>query len=73
MPNMDLTIEEAKIVQWIKSVGQAVEAGEGVVEVETDKATLEIEAPASGLLVKILAAEGEVVALGRPVGVIQLK
>lgn len=71
MPNMDLTIENAKIVRWIKNVGQAVRTGEGVLEVETDKATFEIESPADGILVKIIAAEGAVVALGQPVGVIQ--
>lgn len=71
MPNMDLTIEEAKIVHWIKKVGDSVRAGEGVVEVETDKATLEIESPASGVLVKTLAAEGEVVRLAQPVGILK--
>jgi 2-oxoisovalerate dehydrogenase E1 component len=71
MPNMDLTIEEATIVRWTKGVGQAVQAGETILEVETDKATVDVEAPASGLLAKILAAEGDVVPLGRPVGVIR--
>lgn len=71
MPNMDLTIEEAKIVRWIKSVAQPVQAGEGIVEVETDKATFEVEAPASGVLAKILAPEGSVVALGSTIGIIE--
>lgn len=71
MPNVDLTITEAKIVHWIKKIGQSVKSGEGVVEVETDKATFEIEAPAAGVLTKILAAEGEVVELGATIGILQ--
>ena len=71
MPNMDLTIESAKIIKWKKSVGQSVQAGETVVEVETDKATVEVEAPGNGVLVQILVAEGDTVALGRPVGIIK--
>ncbi|MGD0091641.1 MAG: pyruvate dehydrogenase complex E1 component subunit beta, partial [Planctomycetota bacterium] len=71
IPNMDLTIEEAKIIRWKKGLGQSVVAGESLLEVETDKSTVEIEAPANGVLVKLLAAEGDVVGLGKPVGVIK--
>jgi pyruvate dehydrogenase E2 component (dihydrolipoamide acetyltransferase) len=48
-----------------------VQAGETVVEVETDKATVEVEAPGNGVLVQILVAEGDTVALGRPVGILK--
>lgn len=71
MPNMDLTIEEAKILGWSKAVGQSVRAGETILQVETDKAVVDVEAPASGVLAEILADEGEVVALGKSVGIIQ--
>jgi pyruvate dehydrogenase E2 component (dihydrolipoamide acetyltransferase) len=71
MPNMDLTIEEARIVRWTKTIGQAVRAGEVILEVETDKAVVDVEAPADGLLAKIVANEGDVIPLGRPVGFIQ--
>ena len=71
IPNMDLTIEEARIIRWKKGLGQSVRAGECVLEVETDKSTVEIESPANGVLVKMLAAEGDVVALGHPVGLIK--
>src|SRR5262249_3396632 len=50
MPNLDLTISEARIIQWLKQVGDTVAKEEGVVEVETDKAVLTIEAPAAGRL-----------------------
>ncbi|MCY3017467.1 MAG: pyruvate dehydrogenase complex E1 component subunit beta [Planctomycetota bacterium] len=71
IPNMDLTIEEARIIRWKKGLGQSVRKGESVLEVETDKSTVEIESPANGVLVKMLAAEGDVVALGKPVGLIK--
>ena len=44
MPNMDLTIEEAKILGWSKAVGQSVRAGETILQVETDKAVVDVEA-----------------------------
>jgi pyruvate/2-oxoglutarate dehydrogenase complex dihydrolipoamide acyltransferase (E2) component len=51
--------EYSTIQTWLKRVGDRVEAGEPVVEVETDKATEEIEAPVSGTLADILAEEGD--------------
>jgi 2-oxoisovalerate dehydrogenase E1 component len=71
MPNMDLTVEEAKVVQWVKKIGDRVTKGESVLEVETDKAVVEIEAPASGTLARIVAQPDEVVALGATLGVIK--
>jgi len=71
MPNMDLTITEATVVRWLKQPGQAVRAGEEVVEMETDKAVVPIESPADGTLAEILAAEGTVVKLGQQLAVIR--
>jgi pyruvate/2-oxoglutarate dehydrogenase complex dihydrolipoamide acyltransferase (E2) component len=51
--------EYSTIQSWLKRVGDRVEAGEPLVEVETDKATEEIEAPVSGTLSDILAEEGD--------------
>jgi 2-oxoisovalerate dehydrogenase E1 component len=71
MPNQDLTITEGTIVGWLKQVGQSVAAGEGVVDIETDKATFSVEAPLDGTLVEILAGEGTVVLLGQQIGTIR--
>jgi len=71
MPNMDLTITEATVVKWLKQPGQAVRAGEEVVEMETDKAVVPIESPANGTLVEILASEGTIVKLGQQLATIQ--
>ncbi|HEX7526089.1 MAG TPA: dihydrolipoamide acetyltransferase family protein, partial [Gaiellaceae bacterium] len=64
MPALGATSDELKIVQWLKEVGSAVEQGELLLEVETDKATLEVEAAVSGTLLAVLHGPGETVAVG---------
>src|ERR1700724_69878 len=59
MPKMGDTMEEGKILRWIKHEGDAVKKGESLAEVETDKVNIEIEAFASGILRKILVPEGD--------------
>jgi len=54
-------IEEGTVVRWFKTVGERVTEDEIVVEIETAKATQEIEAPTSGTLTRILVQEGETV------------
>ena len=54
MPPLGQTSDELRIVSWLKREGDAVEQGEPLFEVETDKATLEVEAFSSGILRKIL-------------------
>ena len=55
---------KASVLRWLKSEGDAVHAGEAVVELETDKVSYELESPVAGVLVKILAAESEQVPVG---------
>ena len=64
-------ITEATIVKWLKAVGDRVEAGETIVEVETAKSTVEVEAPASGTLSEILFAEDEEVEMGVAIATIE--
>ena len=71
MPHGDLTVTEARVIAWHKKIGDAVRAGEAVVEVETDKATFPIESPANGRLAAILAPEGAVVTHGQELAIIQ--
>ena len=61
MPKYGLQQDEGKVVQWLKNEGEKVEKGEGLVEVETDKAVFEYESPEAGVLRKILVTEGSVV------------
>ncbi|MBV9002950.1 MAG: 2-oxo acid dehydrogenase subunit E2 [Solirubrobacterales bacterium] len=66
MPRLSDSMEEGTIVRWLKSDGEAIAAGEPIVEIETDKATIEYEAEAAGVL-EIVAAEGSTVRLGEPI------
>jgi pyruvate dehydrogenase E2 component (dihydrolipoamide acetyltransferase) len=59
MPRQGNTVESCLLVSWKKHEGDAVEAGETLCEVETDKASFEVEAPASGTLLRVLKQEGE--------------
>jgi pyruvate/2-oxoglutarate dehydrogenase complex dihydrolipoamide acyltransferase (E2) component len=59
---------EGRVSTWLKAVGETVEAGEAIVEIETDKATIELEAPASGRLVEILCEAGRSVTVGGVLG-----
>ena len=71
MPMLGEVMEEGCIVAWLKKEGDTVEQGEMIVEVETDKATYEIESPASGVLKEILVPEGETVPVNTPLAVIE--
>jgi len=64
LPRLSSTAETATVVRWHKSPGQRVEAGEVLVEIETDKATMEVESPESGVVVEILVPEGESAPVG---------
>jgi pyruvate dehydrogenase E2 component (dihydrolipoamide acetyltransferase) len=64
MPKLGFDMREAVLVSWLKQIGDAVEKGEVVAEIESDKATLELEAQAGGVLLQYLAGEGDVVPVG---------
>jgi pyruvate dehydrogenase E2 component (dihydrolipoamide acetyltransferase) len=70
MPALEMAQETGKVIRWLKTPGSRVEKGEPLVEIETDKITVEIEAPASGVLRDVTALEGEVVPVGRTIAVI---
>lgn len=70
MPKLTDTMEEGVLVEWKKREGDQVEAGEVLAEIETDKAVMELEAFASGMLRKILVHDGETVPSGTLLGVI---
>ncbi|PYN85156.1 MAG: hypothetical protein DMD87_24545 [Candidatus Rokuibacteriota bacterium] len=70
MPALELAQETGKVVHWLKRPGETVRKGEPIVEIETDKVTVEIEAPASGVLRDVTANEGDVVPVGRTIALI---
>ncbi len=70
MPQMGADMTEGTIVRWLKHEGEAVERGEIIAEIETDKANVEIEAFESGMFRKALAGEGDVVPVGDVIAII---
>jgi pyruvate dehydrogenase E2 component (dihydrolipoamide acetyltransferase) len=70
LPRLGQGMEAGTIVRWLKSEGDTVEKGEPLYELDTDKVTQEVEADASGLLLKILAGEGEEIEVGKRIAVI---
>ncbi len=68
VPQLGESISEATVARWMKAPGDAVEADEPLVELETDKVTVEVPAPRSGVLEEILAGEGEEVEVGAVLG-----
>ena len=70
VPTLGESITEATVARWLKQPGEAVERDEPVVELETDKVTLEVPAPAAGRLGEVMAAEGANVAIGAVLGTI---
>src|SRR3989442_1532433 len=70
MPALELAQETGKVLKWLKSPGDTVAKGESIVEIETDKVTVEIEAPASGVLRDVTARAGDVVPVGQTIALI---
>ena len=70
MPRLSDTMTEGVIGQWLKHEGDIVERGDTLAEIETDNATMELEAYDSGVLTRIIAPAGSTVPIGQPIAVI---
>jgi len=70
MPKLSDTMEEGRILRWLKKEGDAVETGQALAEVETDKATVEMEAYANGTVRKLITPEGQFVKIGGLIAII---
>lgn len=70
MPKLSDTMKEGAIARWLKKEGEKVQVGLPIVEIETDKATMEYEAPSGGVLLKILIGDNQNCGLGDPIAVI---
>ena len=71
MPQLDQEMKDGAVVQWLKAEGDPVAQGEVIAEIETDKAIVEVEAPASGVVRSIDVPAGEVVPVGTTLAVIE--
>jgi len=70
MPQFEETMQSGKIISWLKKQGEKVDKGKPIVQVETQKLTAEIEAPENGILVKILANEGDEIPVLQTIAII---
>ena len=67
MPALEMAQENGKLLSWRKKEGEAVVKGEPLIEIETDKAVVEIESPADGILAGVRAREGDVIPVGQTI------
>ena len=70
MPKMGESIMEGTVLKWLKNIGDSIEQDESVLEVATDKVDTEVPAIHAGVLKEILAQEGDVVPVGKPIAII---
>ncbi len=68
MPNLGYDMETGRVAGWLRSVGDTVSRGDVIAEIETEKATVEMEALDAGTLVEIVAQAGDEVSVGQPIG-----
>jgi pyruvate/2-oxoglutarate dehydrogenase complex dihydrolipoamide acyltransferase (E2) component len=64
IPKMGMSTVEVDVIKWHVSVGDKVEAGHILVEIESEKATMEMEAEVSGTIIEILVSEGDITTVG---------
>jgi pyruvate/2-oxoglutarate dehydrogenase complex dihydrolipoamide acyltransferase (E2) component len=72
LPQIGVDIEEAEIRQWLKKEGDRVAQGDLIVAIGTPKLDMEVEAPFAGVIKSIIAKDGEIVAVGAPLAVIDV-
>jgi len=70
MPQLGSTMEEGTILKWHKQVGDSIKQGETLLEIETDKATMEVESTATGIVRKLLAGQDSLIAIRTPIAII---
>ncbi|HEY9524817.1 MAG TPA: biotin/lipoyl-containing protein, partial [Thermopolyspora sp.] len=70
MPRLSDTMSEGVLSQWLKKEGEEVRKGDVLAEIETDKATMELEAYDAGVLERLLVREGETVPIGQAIAII---
>jgi pyruvate dehydrogenase E2 component (dihydrolipoamide acetyltransferase) len=68
MPKLGFDMAEGTLVNWTVEVGQSIKKGDVIAEIETDKATIEVETTVEGTVLQLLAGAGDIVAVGTPIG-----
>jgi pyruvate/2-oxoglutarate dehydrogenase complex dihydrolipoamide acyltransferase (E2) component len=72
VPAFSDSIDEVQIINWLKNEGEEVQFGEPIIELEVNKATVELESPVDGILEAIYCWEGEEIIAGERIGVIRI-
>ena len=70
MPKLGFDMAEGTLIRWVKKVGETVNKGEVLAEIETDKATVEVESSAGGVVRRLVVEEGSVVPVGSPIAIV---
>src|SRR5574341_8332 len=70
MPKLGFDMQEGQLVRWLKNVGDAVNKGDVLAEIESDKATIEVESYVSGTILHLLVSAGDWVPIGAPIAVV---
>src|SRR5512138_577018 len=70
MPKLGFDMAEGTLVRWVKKVGENINKGDVLAEIETDKATVEVESSASGVVLEQIVGEGTVVPVNAPIAVV---
>ena len=70
MPKLGFDMAEGTLVRWVKQVGENINKGDVLAEIETDKATVEVESPASGVVLQLMVNQGDVVPVNAPIAVV---
>lgn len=70
MPKLGFDMAEGLLVRWVKQVGENINKGDVLAEIETDKATVEVESSASGVILQLIAEQGTMVPVNAPIAVI---
>ncbi len=73
MPKLGFDMAEGMLVRWVKQVGETINKGDVLAEIETDKATVEVESPASGVVLQHIVEQGTVVPVNAPIAVVGAK
>ena len=69
MPRVGDTVDEVYLVQWNKAVGDVIAVGDSLMEVETDKASVEVPSPVAGTIVEIFFKNGDEIKTGEPIAI----
>jgi pyruvate dehydrogenase E2 component (dihydrolipoamide acetyltransferase) len=72
MPKLGFDMAEGLLVRWVKQVGETINKGDVLAEIETDKATVEVESSASGVVLQLIADQGTMVPVNAPIAVVGL-